>query len=504
LLEHPSEHLRSWTIRLLGDRRQLPGGIGEKLVDLARREPSVTVRSQLACTCKRLSATAALPIIEQLCQRAEDVDDPHIPLLLWWAIEDKAITDRALVLERFGTKAAWNQPLTRGVIVERLVRRYLAEGQPADYLACARMLADAPQASDRERLVQALEQQMAGRSFEQAPSELSGPLTTLLATSEPSSALVRLGLRMGLDSAAPVAVARAADARLPAAERVEFIRALRDLKPQGSLAALLTLLESDPSAQIQDAALQALQGFDDPAVPNTILARYEALTPALRDRARDILTSRPNWSAQLLVEVEAAKIAAKDFSIEQVRRIVLHELPELNQRVEKLWGQVQPKTSREKEGRITAVGRILGKGPGDAAKGKPLFVKHCANCHQLFGEGLKVGPDLSGVDRKNLGILLHNVFDPSAILREGYQQYVVSTVDGLVLTGLLAESTPESVTILDAKNVRTVIPRGKVDEMKASAASLMPEGILDTASEQELRDLFQYLRSDPEQPAAPK
>jgi putative heme-binding domain-containing protein len=94
------------------------------------------------------------------------------------------------------------------------------------------------------------------------------------------------------------------------------------------------------------------------------------------------------------------------------------------------------------------------------------------------------------------------VFDPSAIIREGYQQYVVATVDGLVLTGLLAESSPESITVLDAKNVRTVIPRGKIEEMKPSEASLMPEGILDATTEQDLRDLFQYLRSEPEKPGA--
>src|ERR1043166_3564593 len=75
LLDHPVEHVRAWTIRLLGDRRQISRQLRERLVELARYEPSATVRNQLACTCKRLPGADALPIIERLLDRAEDVAD---------------------------------------------------------------------------------------------------------------------------------------------------------------------------------------------------------------------------------------------------------------------------------------------------------------------------------------------------------------------------------------------------------------------------------------------
>src|ERR1700690_2938721 len=98
-----------------------------------------------------------------------------------------------------------------------------------------------------------------------------------------------------------------------------------------------------------------------------------------------------------------------------------------------------------------AVFQILAKGTGDPNRGKPLVTKHCLSCHQLFGEGQKIGPDLTAVDRTNLDVLLLTIVDPSAVIREGYQQYVVNTVDGCVLTGLIAENTPDKITILDAK-----------------------------------------------------
>ncbi len=59
------------------------------------------------------------------------------------------------------------------------------------------------------------------------------------------------------------------------------------------------------------------------------------------------------------------------------------------------------------------------------------------------------------MDRKNLDVLIRNVVDPGGVIREGYQQYVVATVDGRVLSGLLAENGAGKVTVLDAKGVRT-------------------------------------------------
>jgi len=496
LLDHPIDHVRAWTVRLLGDRRQVDRRCHERLIELARRDPSATVRNQLACTCKRLPGPAALAIVEQLLGRTEDVNDLHIPLLLWWAVEDKAISDRELVLKLAGSAEAWNRPLTRSFMVERLARRYLAEGKPETFAACARLLGWAPTPQERERVVKALEQQMEGLHLDRAPEALAGALKPLLEEGQPSSALVRLALRLGLEAAYPLATARAADAGLPASERADFVRTLGELKRPASRTPLLKLLAGGEPEPVRVAALLALQRYDSPEVAATVLEHYPKMAPALKDKARDVLVSRPGWSAALLTAVEKGGLPAQDFSLEQARRIFLHKDARLNGRAEKLWGQVRPASSREKQGRIVAVSQILRKGEGDPARGKPLVTKHCLNCHQLFGEGEKIGPDLTAVDRKNLDVLLMNVIDPNAIIREGYQQYIVSTSDGRVLSGLLAENTPEKVTVLDAKGVRTPVRHKEVESMTRAATSLMPEGILDPLTDQELRDVFAYLRSE--------
>jgi putative membrane-bound dehydrogenase-like protein len=503
LLDHPSEHIRAWTIRLLGDQHRVGRQFESRLVELACREPSPIVRNQLACTCKRLPGPVALPIVAELLGRAEDVADPQIPLLLWWAIEAKAISDRAGVLKLVDSAAAWNRPITRSVIVERLARRYLGEGQTKDYATCAHLLAMAPTPAERERLLGAMDQQMEGLVSDKTPAPLEAALLPLLKSERPSSTLVRLALRLGMDIAYFPALARAADRSLHVAERAEFIRVLGQLNRPDTLDPLLQLLDAKEPAAVLAAVLAALQRYDAPAIADAVLGQYPKLAPPIKHQARDVLVSRASWTGALLTAVEKGAVAAKDLNLEQVRRLALHKDPALNIRVEKLWGHVRPATSREKEGRILAVGQILRTGPADPARGKALVAKHCLNCHQLFGEGAKIGPDLTAVDRKNLEVLLPNIIDPSAIIREGYQQYVVTTVDGRVLAGLVADKTADTTTIVDAKAVRTTVRQKEIDSIARAETSLMPEGILDALSEQELRDFFAFLRSEPGKAPAP-
>src|SRR5204863_58443 len=120
-----------------GDNAQL---LGNALVNLARTEPDPVVRNQLACTAKRLPYASGLPIVHELLKRSEDLDDPQIPLLLWWAIEDKAVAHRDSVLALFDKAEDWKAPITGKFIIERIGRRYMVED---DYGACARLLNNA-------------------------------------------------------------------------------------------------------------------------------------------------------------------------------------------------------------------------------------------------------------------------------------------------------------------------------------------------------------------------
>ena len=72
---------------------------------------------------------------------------------------------------------------------------------------------------------------------------------------------------------------------------------------------------------------------------------------------------------------------------------------------------------------------------------------------------------------------------------------------GRVLTGLVVESSAQEITLVDAKNQKTKIPRGDVEEIQPSEQSLMPERLLEVLQPQEVRDLFAYLQGEGPAPA---
>ncbi len=226
LFDHPNEDVRAWTVRLLGDAKKVSPPIAARLVELARQEPSPTVRSQLACSAKRLPGKDCLPIVRELLRHKEDVGDPHIPLLLWWAVEDKAIRDREMVLGLLDTPEAWQEPLIRQYLVERLGRRYMAEGGEADYATCARLLAAAPGPDEVKLLVQGMEKALEGRQLPKVPAVLEKQLGELWMKQSANPLLVRFALRLGSPQGYERALAIAADSKAAAADRGNLIEAL--------------------------------------------------------------------------------------------------------------------------------------------------------------------------------------------------------------------------------------------------------------------------------------
>src|SRR5205823_14290429 len=106
-LEHSDPYVRLWTARLACDASRVSPALAVAMAHRAAVEPDVEVRSQLACSAKRLPARDALPIVQALWSRTEDTGDIHLPLLLWWAIEAKVATEPESVLALFEHSATW-------------------------------------------------------------------------------------------------------------------------------------------------------------------------------------------------------------------------------------------------------------------------------------------------------------------------------------------------------------------------------------------------------------
>jgi putative membrane-bound dehydrogenase-like protein len=496
-LSHPEEDVRAWTVRLLGDPKKVSSKALTRLVDLARTDPSPAVRLQLACTAKRLSAEQGLPIVRELLGRKEDVADRFIPLLCWWAIEDKAVSDRARVLGLLDTPEAWKAPLAEKHIVERLARRYMAEGGDENYAACAKLVAMSPGPAESGKLAEGMEQALAGRRLERVPAPLEKAIADLRRSLGQAQILLRLAFRLGCPEAFEAALRAAGDPKTPERQRIELAEVLGDAGKPEVVPVLLKILDDARSDALLQAAIAALQPYPDPKVLSAVLAHYPRLKGQARSRAQGFLASRPGSALELLKLVDTKKLDPKEIPLDRLAAIAQFKDEAIGALVKKHWGNVGAATPGEKLAQIASMKNMIGKaGRGDPVKGKPIFTKICAVCHTLFGEGNKVGPELTGQDRKNLDLLLNHIVDPSAMVRPEHQAWKVRTTDGQVLTGLIVEQTPGATTLLDAQNNRITIAQAKIEAVAASETSLMPEKLLDPLTDDEIRHVLAYLQAD--------
>src|SRR6185437_3620494 len=130
----------------------------------------------------------------------------------------------------------------------------------------------------------------------------------------------------------------------------------------------------------------------------------------------------------------------------------------------------------------------------DLPNGRKLFEQACASCHTLFGAGGKIGPDLTGAQRSDLGYLLENIVDPAATVSADYHLSTVALNDGRLLNGIVGEHAGNGPTLtLQTATERLVVDRGDIEEIRASDLSLMPDGLLDVLDRDQVRDLIAYL-----------
>ena len=521
LLDHPSPHVRRWTVRLLGDARQVGRPIANRLLQLAQSEESVVVRSQLAASARRLSCGSGLPIIVALLKRGLDRPGSRVAWLAWWAIESWVVSDTPQILAAFAQPGLWQQPLFRRPL-QHLVRRFAAEGNKAGYDACFKLIRSAP-ADTRGAAHRSLATGLRERRNELHGIGLGGlyrqyaarpdpgstpkrrkfsPLTGVLKSyvlqqwkRQPASPFwIGVALQSGIQDAQAVLFQRLSVA--PAQQRVQLLGVLgRHRPPVDRLDVIFKQLDH-PNRSVRLSAIDLLGRFDSATVSDQLIRRLSKFTASGRSRARGVLLSRKRSANAFLKLVEKGMIAAKDVPLNDLRRVALHKDPLLDAMVKKIWGRIGPGSSEEKLAAMRRFNNDLRGGAGDFLRGKQLFRKHCAICHKLFGEGNKIGPDLTNANRRDRSAMLAALVDPSAVVRRQYLSYVVVTKTGRVVTGLIAAQDAASVTLLDAKNRRSKISRSQISSIRESPVSLMPERQLDQLRPRQVRDLFRYLQSN--------
>lgn len=507
-LNHDDPFVRMWGVRLLGDANKVSPAISNQLAQLASKEPHPEVRSQLASTAKRLPGPDAIPIIKKLLKNHDDASDPDIPLLIWWALESKAESDRKAVLAMYEDPAIWSKQIVQETILKRLMQRYIMGGGSQNFAACAQLLELAPSVEQAKVLMSGLQEGLRGRNMTELSPDLIKALQPYQDDFREES--LALALRQGQNQAVEQALAIIADDQAEIGERLSYIRIMGEINQPKSVPPLLNIVESSQSSgALRQAALQALQRYNEDKIGLQVVKAYPNKLRSdsdVRAAALALFVSRTTWAHQLLDAIDGKKqistksvartINKEDVPEQIVRRLKLLNDPAIDEAANRLWPDVRLATSSEKNERIAEVSKLLKSGTGNLSTGRSIFNSTCGSCHRLFDEGGSIGPDLTGYDRSNLNSLLLNTVDPNAYIREGYVNYHITTIDGRTLVGTITDRSGGTITIQPLSGEKISLSTDQIKGMQAQQTSLMPEHLLDKLTDQEIRDLFSFFMQE--------
>lgn len=507
LLSHADASLRAWAVRAAGNQRKLDPELQAEIVSLAQ-DPVADVRLQVAIASRKVEGLDPLSLL--LGVLAQSAEDPLLPRVVWQnlhpLLEERESVDRFLELastSEFAASPASGLMTER--ILERLLSRHDKDLQPAvQYASLLLAHGDTNPAAAQAAL---------GALFERVRSaELNAAQRTTL--SESLEPRLRTIIDTGPDhphyqaaallSAAcggvgtPHVLAAFRSDEAPVAWRIQAIEALVVAPPATLWEQIEGLFAHQPPAprELRRATLRALEQLDEARVAQFALATYPQLERELQSAAIELLVSRESWGRALLDAIDAGEMAPQSLNVNQVQQLLAGGNEEMAERIRATWGAIRSERNPERERVIRDVRVLLGRNRGDAEAGVLVFKKACAECHRIHGAGEEVGPDITLNGRNSFEQLLSNVLDPSLVVGVAYQARTIVTIDGRIFRGLVVEESPERVVLKVQGGQFETVAREAIDEMEASALSLMPEGIERQLSERELLDLFAFLALD--------
>lgn len=139
----------------------------------------------------------------------------------------------------------------------------------------------------------------------------------------------------------------------------------------------------------------------------------------------------------------------------------------------------------------------------DVEKGRIVFEKNCANCHQIGGQGAKIGPQLDGIGIRGFDRLLEDTLDPNRNVDQAFRRTNVLMSDGSLTSGMILRQEGAVLVMADSNGKEVRIPESEIDERQESTLSPMPNDVAKILSPEDFYNLMVYLLSQQTQaPAA--
>lgn len=494
LADAGKEHRRVAALRAYFDRQATGGGAIPAPRNLLANLKASSLQPELvklhyASALQRMSAEDAKAWSKILCAEFGLADDRLFPNLVWYGIEPLVPGDPNWAVS---TAMRSRLPNVTENIVRRLALNWEKHAVQVDNLLIAAVRKDV---AHPESVVAGMAKALHGVRRAEAPASWAAAAEKFAKSSneETRKHVQSLNVIFGEGVAIDELKKLVADAAADPQARQQALVALLEGRPEGYAPTLQQLL-TDRFLTLE--ALRGLAYYDDSTTPNKILNRLRAYSGAERAEAINTLTARPAYARALLQAVRDGKIPAAEISAFHARQIAGFNDEQLGKDLKELWGEVRVSAAEKKAliERYKAELTTKSDKQADLSAGRALFQKSCANCHVLYGQGRMIGPDLTGSNRKNLDYLLENIVDPSASVAANFRSVSVTLADGRVLSGVVGEQNERTVKLLTAQEPQT-LDRKEIEEITQTTQSLMPEGMLQNLSPEQIRNLVGYLQS---------
>jgi putative heme-binding domain-containing protein len=213
----------------------------------------------------------------------------------------------------------------------------------------------------------------------------------------------------------------------------------------------------------------------------------------LRNEAVGALLNRIERVPSVVHALESGQVRPTDLASWQINLLRAFRDPAIAQRAVQVFGPVRPERPE-----VLSAARPALRLAGNAPRGRSLFLGRCAACHRLKGEGWSVGPDLAGLKPAGKEAMLAAILQPSAQLAAGYETQVVEAANGELAVGVISANHGNAgIELTQPGGVRTVWARAGIQHVQAQPWSLMPDGLENGLTAQDLADLLDYIFSAP-------
>lgn len=487
---HADEHIRAWAVRMLTDGLMpITKKSSDRLADQAAYDPSGLVRMYVASSIPRLDAKRAFKLSERLASHSFDANDRVQPNLIWYGIEPHVVSNPNKSLD---LAEASEMPSIRTNVIRRLT--YEIETQPDAMKRIVAMLADAKSSSRRHQILSGMWLALDGIQQAPAPANWSKVSSELSVSGDEQTKDYFQCLNVVFGDGRTIEDLKKVVSNNKASIETRR-RSIQGLARAKNVPQLFEILKAQlKNNSLADDVVLAMVQCDNPEVAPAIIDRFSKLGPQGKTFAINTLVARESWIGDLLEAIESKSIPVSAISSSHARQIGNFGNEKLTVRLTKLWGQVNS-TSAEREEQMAQLRNQLTPdflSETNLERGHALFEKNCGSCHVMHGKGGRIGPDLTGADRRNLNYLLENIIDPSSVVAETFQTSVVMLEDGRLLTGVISEQNDRTLK-LQTKEELLTLDRRAIEETKRTKLSLMPDGLLDPMTLEEKRDLVGFL-----------